>query len=109
MFLMLLKRLNSIFSFSHLVVTCLAVRRIENVNIYPVRCMTTTTNFNDGCSYSCKPGFKFVSGDQKRVCSHDGTWTGTELVCKGKTFISYRNLRMEYYVKLGLELIFYTN
>eukprot|EP00111_Clytia_hemisphaerica_P006027 TCONS_00017431-protein len=67
------------------VVTCPTVRKIDNVNIEPVSCLTKATNFNDGCAYSCKPGFKFVSGDQKRVCSHDGTWIGQELVCKDLT------------------------
>ena len=70
----------------YLVVTCPAVRKIDNVNIEPVHCMTKSTNFNDGCAYSCKPGFKYIQGDQRRVCSHDGTWTGQELVCKGILF-----------------------
>lgn len=67
------------------VVTCPPVRKIDNVNIVPVNCMKKSTNFNDGCAYSCKPGFKYIRGDQKRVCSHDGTWIGNELVCKDLT------------------------
>lgn len=67
------------------IITCPTVRKIDNVNINPVKCLTATTNFNDACAYSCKSGFQFVSGDQKRVCLHDGTWSGTELMCRDLT------------------------
>lgn len=59
--------------------------------------MTKTTKFTDACAYSCKPGFKYVSGDQKRVCQHDGTWSGVELVCKGKTKYTHAELFRKIY------------
>lgn len=75
---------NLSFILSHKVITCPPLRKIDRVNINPVRCLNEPTNFNDGCAQSCKSGFKFVSGEQKRVCRADGTWSGSELICKGR-------------------------
>lgn len=80
------------YNLNFLVVTCPEVRKIDNVNILPVKCLTHPTNYNDGCAYSCKPGFEFIKGDQKRVCSHDGTWIGEELVCQGMVFFKIYSL-----------------
>lgn len=34
--------------------------------------------------FNCKPGFKMMSGDEKRKCKSDGNWNGKEVVCKCK-------------------------
>ena len=102
MFLLLFKyifclNLSSFFSIYHIsaftyflvfpVITCPQLRKIDNVNINPLKCLSEPTNFNDACTSSCKPGFKYVSGDQTRVCLHDGTWSGKELLCLGASFL----------------------
>ncbi|XP_065668355.1 sushi, von Willebrand factor type A, EGF and pentraxin domain-containing protein 1 isoform X2 [Hydra vulgaris] len=72
------------------IVTCPQLRKIDNVNVNPIRCLNEPTDFNDACSFSCKPGFKYISGEQNRVCLQDGTWSGKELVCLDKTPPSIR-------------------
>eukprot|EP00795_Rhopilema_esculentum_P000716 gene716-10430_t len=67
------------------VIKCPSLRRVDNVNITPERCINSKTNFDDGCAYSCKLGYTLVSGNQARKCQADGTWSGTELVCEDKT------------------------
>ena len=53
------------------------------MEIAPARCIDSKTNFDDGCSYSCKRGYTSTSGNQARKCQADGTWSGQELVCEG--------------------------
>eukprot|EP00794_Sanderia_malayensis_P007132 gene7132-7937_t len=67
------------------VIQCPMLRKIDNVNITPLKCLNSKSNFNDGCAYECKTGFTGVSGDLSRKCKADGTWSGAELVCKDTT------------------------
>ncbi len=43
---------------------------------------STCFNAQDGvrCSYTCAPGYIYVSGDSERICQ-DGAWSGSEVVC----------------------------
>jgi len=67
------------------VIQCPTLRRVDNVEIAPARCIDSKTNYDDGCSYSCKRGYTSTSGNQARKCQADGTWSGQELVCEDKT------------------------
>ncbi|RUS83236.1 hypothetical protein EGW08_009000, partial [Elysia chlorotica] len=31
--------------------------------------------------YTCRPGFRFESGDLRRLCDVNGTWSGLQPVC----------------------------
>ena len=42
----------------------------------------TTRTVDSLAVYNCSSGFELV-GMEKRLCLEDGTWNGTEPICKG--------------------------
>lgn len=41
------------------------------------------TSYGGLVSYTCAAGYKHVSGDLRRTCVGNGSWNGTEPLCKG--------------------------
>eukprot|EP00731_Ephydatia_muelleri_P030228 Em0021g751a len=48
-----------------------------------VKVMGTTSG--SVATYSCRDGFRVVSGDVTRTCGNDGNWSGDQLTCKAIT------------------------
>ncbi|XP_022807492.1 sushi, von Willebrand factor type A, EGF and pentraxin domain-containing protein 1-like isoform X2 [Stylophora pistillata] len=46
-------------------------------------CAGASSTYGTSCFFTCMTGYYMVSGSQKRTCLHTGTWSGTQLRCKG--------------------------
>ena len=43
--------------------------------------------FGSAISYMCDTGYERVSGDDRRICQANQTWSGAEIECTGKSKI----------------------
>lgn len=41
------------------------------------------TSYGGHVLYACAAGYRHVSGDLRRTCVGNGSWSGTEPLCKG--------------------------
>ena len=45
----------------------------------------------DTCSFTCNTGYE-LTGSDTRTCQSDGSWSGTEVVCRKGSQLSHINL-----------------
>ena len=45
----------------------------------------TVLNYNTLVTYSCETGYRLTSGDGRRICTADGTFSGKPPVCTSKS------------------------
>ena len=50
-----------------------------------VEMSSTGTGYLDVITFSCSPGYRYLSGDLSRECVSPGMWTGLLPVCEGMT------------------------
>ena len=58
-------------------VSCIALTDPENGN---VTCPSTTSVFQDTCTYYCNRGYQ-LNGNRQPSCTADGTWSGESVTC----------------------------
>jgi len=44
-------------------------------------------SYEDTCSFTCNTGYE-LTGSDNRTCQSDGSWSGTETICTGKTVVT---------------------
>ena len=45
------------------------------------------TSYEDTCSFTCNTGYE-LTGSDTRTCQSDGSWSGTDIVCRrGKFYL----------------------
>ena len=57
---------------------------IANVNM-----SSEGTGYLDVITFSCSPGYRYLSGDLSRQCVSPGVWTGTLPACEGSILAQY--------------------
>ena len=43
-------------------------------------------SYEDTCSFTCNTGYE-LTGSDTRTCQSDGSWSGSDAVCKGGKYI----------------------
>ena len=74
--------------FCQLVVNCGAPPAIANGQIHG-----SDFSYNAKVTYSCNAVNFKLSGSQERTCQADGTWSGMQAVCLGKSCFGLRYMK----------------
>ena len=70
-----------LFVYVCVVVTCPVLQNPTNGNVqHP-----SGVEYLSTAQYTCNFGFTESSGDGERTCQANGAWSGTELICLGKS------------------------
>ena len=44
-------------------------------------------SYEDTCSFTCNTGYE-LTGSDTRICQSDGSWSGSDVICRRGTYIS---------------------
>ena len=51
------------------------------------------TSYEDTCSFTCNTGYE-LTGSDTRTCQSDGSWSGSDDVCRRGSYISKYSMKM---------------
>ena len=77
----------------HTVVPCPTLTDPHNGAIYCSLGENGIPSYNDTCSFTCNTGYE-LTGSDTRTCQNDGSWSGSETICRRSMLILYRTCEM---------------
>ena len=66
----------------HFSVSCLSLSDPDNGIISCSMGDDGLPSYEDTCSFTCNTGYELTASDNTRICQSDGSWSGTDTVCR---------------------------